>query len=191
VKHPADIFPRHARHRGEVTLGDFLPHGDAAFAEVPAEKLWRLNGARDASPLIRRFQLRISGVPVSAGRMPLTDRSARWELCYRSRCEVAPSRLAYGQAGTREPFSCAFQQVLELDSIHAAAHSVFFGDAYHTPGISAVAWRFRGKRPSFPAPLGPSKPPADLEGQSLRDNACPPVKRFLVMVITSFRQRPR
>jgi len=66
VKHPADIFPRHARHRGEVTLGDFLPHGDAAFAEVPAEKLWRLNGARDASPLIRRFQLRISGLFRSA-----------------------------------------------------------------------------------------------------------------------------
>jgi hypothetical protein len=44
---------------------------------------------------------------------------------------------------------------------------------------------------AFPAPLGPSKPPADLEGQSLRDNACPPVKRFLVMVITSLRQRPR
>src|SRR5260370_4330097 len=95
-----------------------------------------------------------------------------------------------------EPFSCArpshwvigFQQTLELDSIHAAA---FFGDPYHTPGISAVAWRFRGKRPSFPAPLGPSKPPADLEGQSLRGNVCPPAKRFLVMVITSFRQRPR
>jgi hypothetical protein len=31
-------------------------------------------------------------VPVSAGRMPLTDRSARSGLCCRSRCEVAPRR---------------------------------------------------------------------------------------------------
>ena len=38
VEDPADIFPRNACHRGEVTLGDFLPHEDAALAEVTAER---------------------------------------------------------------------------------------------------------------------------------------------------------
>ena len=39
VEDPADVFPRNARHRGDVALAQFLPDDDTAAAEFVAESL--------------------------------------------------------------------------------------------------------------------------------------------------------
>src|SRR5262245_26763449 len=65
-----------------AALGQLGPKSDAAWT---APHSW--------TRLLGFFQ----PVPVSAGRMPLTDRSARSGLCCRSRCEVAPRSSLYAK----------------------------------------------------------------------------------------------
>ena len=51
----------------------------------------------NCSPSLTRLLAFFQAVAVSAGRVPLTGRSARPGLCCRSRCEVAPRCSLYAK----------------------------------------------------------------------------------------------